>query len=612
MPLVSRFIVLCLLFLAAGCSSQEPEQKAAAESYDLGDVEVINRILRDNDGGGVLASAGWKIDQPESWQKYSDTGTKPETMVYLVWRKGKLFGINFWNTKLTGTLDLTGLSSVKQISIGVNDLPEIKGLASLSGLELLWVTYNKCRSLGDLSGLTRLHTLGFSVNQLKSVGDLSGLTRLAKLEASYNRELSDIGDLSGLTDLKILDISVCDLESVGDLSGLTKLTNLDVSWNKLKDIGDLSGLTRLTRLNVARNELQSLGNLGKLTRLRSLEAGYNYRLADIGDDLSQLTLLQHLDVNMSDLESFGDLSGLTGLKTLDASYSHLTELSELTAYDHLEKLDVGNNYLTRLPDLTGMKVLRELDVSNNPFDGPDFVKNVPAASLKTFVFSEDQLPVFNLSAPGFENLDELHLKNFSGYRYIGRREFENRKISDFEVLNLAGRPLKVLFLDCRLNSGQVVGPGPLDRLVVGGAGYLMTELVDLHRKIKPAVFDVIGTQHPKLGDSASTLAVGPAYPLKSLSPRLSADYQAAGATARLMIGDKSIKTGGSGDINCGFDFPRVKAEKEAERLSDAYTFNDGQVVFKKSGDYYVVITSDDFSGSGSPAVVIYADVFTVR
>ena len=636
---VKRIVLFgLLLILIGGCSSQEPEPRAKSESapqsYDQSDVEVVNKILRDNDNSGYLASIGWKAGQPDSWRRHSDKNRKPSAEIALVWSNGKLTGMDFWNAGLTGPVDLTGLTSVKRAVFGVNEIDEFKGLESLSSLEVLWITHCKCRRLGDLSGLTNLRDLNLAVNTLESVGDLSRLTKLTSLNTSYNRELTDIGDLSGLTGLTTLDISVCKLGSVGDLGGLTRLTELNTSYNreltdignlsgltnlrklnlfacKMESVGDLSALAKLTDLNLGRNEFKTAGDLSGLTQLKTLNLNDNYRLENIGD-LSRLTGLEKVDIRMGDLKSLGDLSALTRLTSLDVAYNELSELSDLKAYDHLEELNLGSNYLTGLPDLSGMKVLKNLDVSNNPFDRTDFIDHLPAGSLEKFSFSTDQMPAFNLSFPAFEKLQELHLESFSSYRAIGNPVMEKRKFNEFEFLNLAGRPLKLLYLEEHLSSDQILGPGPVDRLAIGGSNYSMVELAAMQQYLKPAVFDLISTQLCNLGDSASPLQVGTVYTLNTLSPRLAADFQAAGATVRLIIGDKSVKQRRGGDVNCGFDHPRVSFEMYEKRLADAYTFDDGRITFKKPGEYFIAITSDDFNGKGSPAIVSYADAFRVR
>ncbi len=620
-------LVVLLLGLSAGCSPQEK----AATGYDPADVAVINRILRDNDAqNGFLASLGWKIDQPDTWLAFTDETQEPPERIRLAWINRKLDVLEFCNARLTGVMDLTGLTTPRTVQFYANDLEEVKGLEAMTKLETLWVAHSRVHSLGDLSGLIYLRDLIILANRLTTVGDLSGLTHLVRLDASFNRELTSLGDLSKLTRMRQLNVAVNKLTTLGDLSAMKDLYSLDVSYNRLTDLGDLGGLLRLTELNASINGLQNLRRLDNLVNLKRLNLRQN-RLADIGD-LSRLTALECVDVGFNRLTTLGDLKGLTRLTHLGVGHNQLTDLGELGADDTLEELVLSHNQLTALPDLTGMKALKKLVVADNPLEQPDPMKRLPEGVLEDFAFSGDQFPELSLAAKPLESLNELEVRKSDRMRdwELLRRMVAN-KPADFkwgpvvdakikqgppprllQRLDLYGRPLKTLNLADHVAVDLIDNPGPVDRLVIGDGGYTLTELVQLHRKLRPAILDVISSQHPLLGDLKKPLKAGTAYTLKQLSPRLAADYQAAGDTVTLVACDKSGGFFFWTDDSLRDEFLKAKTELNEIRAVDAYTFENGRITFNRPGEYRLVVASDYIDGFESPVFVAYEDVLRVE
>jgi len=72
--------------------------------------------------------------------------------------------------------NLSGMASLRVLSIGRNNIKKIIGLDEVAGtLEQLWISYNMIGSLDGLSSLTKLTTLYCSNNLLKSFSDLDKL-----------------------------------------------------------------------------------------------------------------------------------------------------------------------------------------------------------------------------------------------------------------------------------------------------------------------------------------------------------------------------------------------------------------------------------------------------
>jgi len=552
-----KYVFIIRLMAGLILAGLVPVSQARAQKYDPAEVEVISKILKDNDSQGILAAAGWKAGQPESWRNLSDKSQKQPIQAFLTWKNKKLEKIVFYNTRLTGVLDLAGLSGVKGLTIRLNNLDEIKGLETMSDLESLKGSHNQLKSLGDLSGLSQLRELDVSANQLSRLGELSGLKQLNRLNVSYN---------------------------------------------ELTELGDLSALNQLTELSAARNRLTALTGLDQLTELKKLALERN-RLENIGS-LSQLGQLEYVDVRSNSLENIGDLSGLSRLTYLDAGFNQLTGLEGLSAFEALKELSLEYNQLNQLPDLSQMKVLKNLSISGNKFESSGLMEKLPERGLESLAFSGDQFPVFNLAGDQLAAIQKLRLN----------RPEPATEAPAFQALELAGHPLKSLYLREHVPAERIIEPGPLERLIIDG-NYSMAELLELQQKLKPEKFDIISSQHPKLGDLSIRIKSGQAYPLAEVSPRLAADYQAAGATAKLIIGEKAnyAQLSFAADESVGLDFARVRSELERVRVSEAYSFQDGQITFHQAGrEYFAIIISDDLGGSGAPAFIIYRDVFKTQ
>lgn len=87
----------------------------------------------------------------------------------------------------TNSLDrlgsLAGMSSLKILSIGRNNLKKIENLKDVSSnLEQLWMSYNSVATLDGLSCLTNLKILFCSNNLLKNFSELDKISSLSNLK----------------------------------------------------------------------------------------------------------------------------------------------------------------------------------------------------------------------------------------------------------------------------------------------------------------------------------------------------------------------------------------------------------------------------------------------
>ncbi|MDR2495970.1 MAG: leucine-rich repeat domain-containing protein [Tannerellaceae bacterium] len=264
--------------------------------YHPGDIAVINGMI-DNNGLKWTKAPADGSALPDDWKKYdiyTYGGIKvkkaPAKLDYwhiyhVKWSDNatnkRIIELHLSGKKLSGVLDVSGLTHLMQLSCSFNRLTSL-----------------------DISGLTDLTQLSCSFNRLTSL-DVSGLTDLANLVCNDN-SLASL-DLSVHTKLVKLTCHKNSLKSL-DVSGLTNLTYLACSHNILRSL-DVSGLTNLEKLHCAANGLDSLDVSG-LTNLSDLDCRWNYHMTSL--NVSGLKKLERLDCFETCLTSL-DLSGSPAL-----------------------------------------------------------------------------------------------------------------------------------------------------------------------------------------------------------------------------------------------------------------------------------------------------------
>ena len=165
----------------------------------------------------------------------------------------------------------------------------------------------------DVSGCTSLTSLNCNSNDITNL-NLSGCTALTVLRCQ-NTKLSslDLSDCPNLTELYASNVS--NLTSL-DLSGFTALESISVNNNPLLTSLDVSGCTSLTTVGCYDNALTSLDVAG-CTSLRKLEAGGN-NLTSL--DVSSCTTLSNLSVYHNNLTSV-DVSANVDMQMLTFDYT---------------------------------------------------------------------------------------------------------------------------------------------------------------------------------------------------------------------------------------------------------------------------------------------------
>jgi Leucine-rich repeat (LRR) protein len=225
MKLKSIFLTCAL---ALGLTGAMP---AIAQTYNANDVQALNAIINTHQ---AQLGAGWAVASPADGTVEPTTPSGAVTWTDDATNK-RLTILNVASKSLTGTLDVTGLTALKELWCQNNQLGVLT-LSGLTALQELACDYNQLTTL-DASGLTALEKLTCNNNQLGTL-NLSGITALKELYCNDN-QLAAL-TVSGLTDLEIL---YCQNNLLTELtvSGLNALEDLSCSGNKLTSL-DLTGL----------------------------------------------------------------------------------------------------------------------------------------------------------------------------------------------------------------------------------------------------------------------------------------------------------------------------------------------------------------------------------
>ena len=108
------------------------------------------------------------------------------------------------NPRLTAVPSLAPYVNLTDLNLRDNELRTVAGLSALKKLQNLNLELNlSLNNIGKLNGLTQLKSVKLGNNELTDIGDLSRLTNLEHLDLEQNR-LNNIGNLSGLIKLSYI------------------------------------------------------------------------------------------------------------------------------------------------------------------------------------------------------------------------------------------------------------------------------------------------------------------------------------------------------------------------------------------------------------------------
>ena len=124
----------------------------------------------------------------------------------------------------------------------------------------------------DLTGLEHainLTWLSLGGNEIRNLRPLAGLNQLETLSVWVN-PISDISPLANLTQLRALDLGGCQISNIMSLAALIQLRSLNLRFNSIEDLTPLANLTELTKLNLSHNKIVDVSPLASLTKLEKL------------------------------------------------------------------------------------------------------------------------------------------------------------------------------------------------------------------------------------------------------------------------------------------------------------------------------------------------------
>jgi hypothetical protein len=152
------------------------------------------------------------------------------------------------------TVDLTKLSSAKELRIVVGNLPErlLPEVSALPRLAYLELSRGSFESLSFLTGARALRYAGFSgCTRLTDIRALESLQTLEMLIFTMCRKIREFSDLSKLVGLRWLGINECrPLANLEFVRSLRKLEGLTLGGMIIED-GDLSPAKELPNLRYA-------------------------------------------------------------------------------------------------------------------------------------------------------------------------------------------------------------------------------------------------------------------------------------------------------------------------------------------------------------------------
>ena len=255
----------------------------APGTYHIGDIAIINNMITNHGLNEISAQVdgsslpnGWLWSEMVGFVDWSNEIPRRVTRLRLPFRG------------MTGSLDLTGLTSLERLYLSNNQLTSI-----------------------DVSGLLNLQWLNASNNQLANI-NLNNLPYLEGLHVSDNQLIElDIEDLSSLSELWASNNQLTSL----DLSSSVSLIEINANSNLLSSL-NVDDLTLLARLWANSNQLESL-NVSGLYSLTSLGVGSNQL---IYLDVSNLDYLEFLNVSNNYMYSETNVIGFSNPPTFDFTF----------------------------------------------------------------------------------------------------------------------------------------------------------------------------------------------------------------------------------------------------------------------------------------------------
>ncbi len=159
--------------------------------------------------------------------------------------------------------DLRHMPFLRRLHIAFQEDLDISGVASAQRLEELSLIHVGLQNVTPISGLTNLKKLCVGWNEISDISGLSGLTSLTSLGV-WNNRISDISAVQNMKGLAYLDFSA---NRVSDISAVSSLENLSNLWMYQNQVSDFSPLEQLMQLRVLMIRDNPIGDTASLQKV---------------------------------------------------------------------------------------------------------------------------------------------------------------------------------------------------------------------------------------------------------------------------------------------------------------------------------------------------------
>ena len=261
--------------------------------------------------------------------------------------------------KPTGELTKADLEAINRLPIESVGLTETKGLEVFTQLKELYLSVNELTKLPEgLEKLTKLTILSLGANQLTDVKGLEVLTQLKQLHLSYNK-LTDVKGLEKLTKLERLYLQGNQLTDVKGLENLTQLKVLILEDNPDLTKAQIDELKKaLPKCNISSNFNFDPSDKNRAAVKEAIRKAAKKPAGELSKaDFDQITELDLNNTQITDID-LREMAKLKNLTSLNLGRTQITDAS-LKKVARLKNLTVLSLYQTKITD-AGLKEVAEM------------------------------------------------------------------------------------------------------------------------------------------------------------------------------------------------------------------------------------------------------------
>ncbi|MDC0464945.1 leucine-rich repeat domain-containing protein, partial [Pseudomonadales bacterium] len=260
------------------------------------------------------------------------------------------------------------LTKLDQLSIAWsccgNAARDLTPIVSLKRLTKLNLNNANIEDIAALGGLTNLRDLQIGWNQINDFSALANLKQLRYLTL-YQSQISTIPELGATTSLEQLELADNPITTLAGLPEMPSLIYLNLNNTQVKDLSPLSGSQKLQNISARTAQLQSL-SLSDLPKLNQLELSDNQITSITIDAVPNLSWI---DLNNNRLTDFAGLEVASNLSYLHLHNNLIQDVSSIKPVlksTPLRELTLTSNEISVLGDAFDAMSQGNLDLSGNP------------------------------------------------------------------------------------------------------------------------------------------------------------------------------------------------------------------------------------------------------